>query len=87
MPNQQVTYDADVTYDAAMQRAETIATTLSRGAGSLGDALSLYEEGITLLARAAAQLHAFEQRAQELIERADGSLGLSDLAQSTRQAE
>ena len=68
-----------VTFEKAMSGAEKIAAALSAGACSLDQALRMYEEGVGLLSRAAAELERIEQRAKELISHPDGTFGVVDL--------
>ena len=68
-----------VTFEQAMSGAEKISATMSSGACSLDEALCMYEEGVGLLARAAAELARIEQRAKELIAHPDGTFDVMDL--------
>lgn len=65
-----------MTFEKAMTSAEQIAARLSSGACSLDEALSLYEEGVGLLARASAELARIEQRARELVAQPDGTFSV-----------
>jgi len=54
------------TYTEAMQRLETIVTTLERGGMGLDETLKLYEEGAELLRLCKTELSAAEGRLNEL---------------------
>ena len=54
------------TYTEAMQRLETIVTTLERGGMGLDETLKLYEEGAELLRLCKTELSATEGRLNEL---------------------
>ena len=54
------------TYTEAMQRLETIVTTLERGGMGLDETLKLYEEGAELLRLCKTELSSAEGRLNEL---------------------
>ena len=62
-----------MTFERRLARLEEIAKELERENIELSRALELFEEGITCLREATAELAQAEVRVQQLIERADGS--------------
>ncbi len=67
-----------MTFEAAMERLETILQLLESGNENLDDALSLYEEGIKLIRACSETLENAEQSVKILQAQEDGSIGLSD---------
>ena len=62
-----------MTFERRVTRLEEIARELERDNIDLSRALELFEEGVTCLREATAELAKAEVRVQQLIERADGS--------------
>ena len=69
-----------MSFEADLARIESILAELDADTLELDRALRLFEEGVARLREAAAALDAAEGRVRLLVERADGSLTLSDLA-------
>ena len=69
-----------MSFEADLARIESILAELDADTLELDSALRLFEEGVARLREAAAALDAAERRVRLLVERADGSLTLSDLA-------
>ena len=67
-------------FEADLARIEAILAELEADTLELDRALRLFEEGVARLRDAAAALDAAEGRIRLLVESADGSLSLSDLA-------
>ncbi len=70
----------DLPFEEAVSRLEAIVATLegkSEGA-SLDESLRLYEEGVSLVRRCAAELNAAEQRVQILQRTEDGEIAPHD---------
>ena len=67
---------ADMPFEAAMARLETVVSTLEgRGeAASLDESLRLYEEGVALVRRLSAELNSAEQRVQILQRTPEGEI-------------
>jgi exodeoxyribonuclease VII small subunit len=60
------------TYEALMERLQTVVERLETGQLPLAEALALYEEGVALAARCQQVLDAAELRVQQLVVDADG---------------
>ncbi len=69
-----------MSYEADLDRIESIVTELEREDLELDRALRLFEEGVERLRSAAAALADAEGRLRLLVERADGSFVLGDIA-------
>jgi len=61
-----------MTFEENLARLEAIATALDRDDLSLEQALALFEEGITKLKDASAELAKAEGRVRQLVEKAEG---------------
>jgi len=59
-------------YEALMERLQTVVERLETGQLPLAEALSLYEEGVALAARCQQILDAAELRVEQLVVDADG---------------
>ena len=68
-----------MTLDETLDRLELIVVRLDEERMELGDALALFEEGVTLLRSAAAVLTEAETRVKRLTELADGAFVLEEL--------
>jgi exodeoxyribonuclease VII small subunit len=68
-----------VTLDETLNRLEHIVVRLDEERMELGDALALFEEGVTLLRSAAGVLTEAEARVKRLTELADGAFVLEEL--------
>lgn len=68
-----------MSFETSLARLEEIVAALDGGQLSLAEALTLFEEGISCLREAAAELTRAEGRLMELRQEADGALGLVDL--------
>ncbi len=68
-----------MSYEADLDRIESIVTELEREDLELDRALRLFEEGVERLRSAAAALADAEGRLRLLVERADGSFVLGDI--------
>ena len=69
-----------MSYEADLERIESIVAELERDDLELDRALRLFEEGVERLRTAAAALAETEGRVRLLIEQADGSFALGDVA-------
>jgi exodeoxyribonuclease VII small subunit len=67
-----------LTFEERLARLEQIASELDAENVDLARALSLFEEGIDHLRNAAAELATAEATVQRLVERADGTFGVTD---------
>ena len=67
-----------LTFEERVARLEEIASELDAENVDLAKALSLFEEGIEHLRSAAAELASAEATVQRLVERADGTFGVTD---------
>jgi exodeoxyribonuclease VII small subunit len=67
-----------LTFEERLARLEQIASELDAENVDLARALSLFEEGIDHLRTAAAELATAEATVQRLVERADGTFGVTD---------
>lgn len=67
-----------LTFEQRLARLEQIASELDTENVDLAKALALFEEGIEHLRNAAAELASAEATVQKLIERADGTFGVTD---------
>jgi exodeoxyribonuclease VII small subunit len=65
-------------YEQDIQRLEQIIAALDRRDLDLDEALRLFEEGVERLRAASSALRAAEAGIRQLVEQADGSLGLAD---------
>jgi exodeoxyribonuclease VII small subunit len=65
--------------EQTLARLEEIVARLDEERMDLGEALALFEEGVTHLRSAAAELTEAETRVKRLIEEADGTFVLEDL--------
>lgn len=65
-------------YEQDIQRLEQIIAALDRRDLDLDEALRLFEEGVERLRAASSALGAAEASVRQLVEQADGSLGLAD---------
>ena len=68
-----------LTFEERLARLEQIASELDAENVDLAQALSLFEEGIDHLRNAAAELATAEATVQRLVERADGTFGVTDV--------
>ena len=68
-----------LTFEERVARLEEIASELDTETVDLAKALSLFEEGIEHLRSAAAELATAEATVQKLVERADGTFGVTDV--------
>jgi exodeoxyribonuclease VII small subunit len=68
-----------MTLDETLERLELIVVRLDEERMELGDALALFEEGVTLLRSAAGVLTEAEARVKRLTELADGAFVLEEL--------
>jgi exodeoxyribonuclease VII small subunit len=68
-----------MTLEETLERLEHIAVRLDEERMELGDALALFEEGVTLLRSAAGVLTEAEARVKRLTELADGAFVLEEL--------
>ena len=68
-----------MTLDETLERLERIVVRLDEERMELGDALALFEEGVTLLRSAAGVLTEAEARVKRLTELADGAFVLEEL--------
>jgi exodeoxyribonuclease VII small subunit len=62
-----------------LRRLEDIVRRLEAEETDLDQAIALFEEGVTLLRDARTRLDAAEVRVQQILEKADGQLGATDL--------
>jgi exodeoxyribonuclease VII small subunit len=67
-----------VSFEEDLARLDAIARALENDQLPLGDALKLFEEGVTRLRSAAKALEAAEGRVQQLVEQADGTFTVKD---------
>ena len=67
-----------LTFEERLARLEQIASELDTENVDLAKALALFEEGIEHLRSAAAELASAEATVQKLVERADGTFGVTD---------
>jgi exodeoxyribonuclease VII small subunit len=67
-----------LTFEQRLARLEQIASELDAENVDLAKALSLFEEGIEHLRSAATELATAEATVQRLVERADGTFGVTD---------
>lgn len=67
-----------MSYEQDLARIEQIVAELERKDIDLGAAMTLFEEGVGLLRRAADQLAGAEEKVRRLVEDADGKLRLAD---------
>ena len=67
-----------LTFEQRLARLEQIASELDAENVDLAKALLLFEEGIEHLRTAAAELATAEATVQRLVERADGTFGVTD---------
>ena len=67
-----------LTFEERVARLEEIASELDAENVDLAKALALFEEGIEHLRSAAAELASAEATVQRLVERADGTFGVTD---------
>jgi exodeoxyribonuclease VII small subunit len=67
-----------LTFEERLARLEQIASALDAENVDLAQALALFEEGIEHLRNAAAELATAEATVQRLVERADGTFGVTD---------
>ena len=67
-----------MSYEADLDRIESIVAELERDDLDLDRALQLFEEGVERLRSAAASLAEVEGRVRLLVEQADGSFALGD---------
>jgi len=67
-----------LTFEERLARLEQIASELDAESVDLAKALSLFEEGIEHLRTAAEELATAEATVQRLVERADGTFGVTD---------
>jgi exodeoxyribonuclease VII small subunit len=68
-----------MTLEETLERLEYIVVRLDEERMELGDALALFEEGVTLLRSAAGVLTEAEARVKRLTELADGAFVLEEL--------
>jgi exodeoxyribonuclease VII small subunit len=68
-----------MTLEETLERLEHIVVRLDEERMELGDALALFEEGVTLLRSAAGVLTEAEARVKRLTELADGAFVLEEL--------
>jgi exodeoxyribonuclease VII small subunit len=68
-----------MTLEETLERLELIVVRLDEERMELGDALALFEEGVTLLRSAAGVLTDAEARVKRLTELADGAFVLEEL--------
>jgi exodeoxyribonuclease VII small subunit len=68
-----------MTLEETLARLESIVARLDEERMELGDALALFEEGVTLLRSAAGVLTEADARVKRLTELADGAFALEDL--------
>ena len=68
-----------MTLDETLARLEEIVTRLDEERMELGDALALFEEGVTHLRSAASVLTEADARVKRLTELADGAFALEEL--------
>lgn len=64
--------NTDDTYEALMERLQSVVERLETGQLPLAEALSFYEEGVALAARCQQILDAAELRVEQLVVDADG---------------
>jgi exodeoxyribonuclease VII small subunit len=69
-----------VTFEQSLARLEEIVRDLERSDLDLDQALRLFEEGIGHLRTAGESLKAVDARVQQLVEAADGSFSVTELA-------
>jgi len=67
-----------LTFEEALARLETIAEQIERGQIGLEESITRYEEGMTLVRQCRDMLTRAEQRIQQINQRADGSLEITD---------
>lgn len=68
----------EMSFEVAMTRLEEIVRLLENDKAPLEESLRLYEEGVALVRRCAAELDRAEQRVQILQRAADGTVGAVD---------
>lgn len=71
---------AGLSFEEALAELEKIVKGLEGGQQKLEDAITCYERGTLLRRHCEAKLAEAEARVQAIVERADGTLGLRDLA-------
>lgn len=64
---------ADLSFEDALSRLETIVSRLESGSAPLEESISLYEEGALLKAHCEARLKAAQLRVEKIVVGADGS--------------
>lgn len=70
--------DANPTFEARLQRLETIVRELEGDQLELARALALFQEGVECLRAASQELGEARSQVQRLVERDDGSFELTD---------
>jgi len=68
-----------VNFEERLARLERIASELESDEVELARALALFEEGVEHLRLASAELADAEAKLEQLVERADGTLGVIDI--------
>jgi len=68
-----------VNFEERLARLERIASELESDEVELSRALALFEEGVEHLRLASAELADAEAKLEQLVERADGTLGVIDI--------
>jgi exodeoxyribonuclease VII small subunit len=68
-----------MTFEKSLQRLEEIVAELEADQVDLARALALFQEGVDCMRSAAEELAHVEAQVHRLVERADGSFGLTEL--------
>ena len=75
-----------MSFEASMERLESILHTLESGNEDLDTSLKLYEEGISLVRACSNQLEKAEQKIKILQTQPDGSVVLEDFGKTEEEA-
>ena len=59
----------EISFEESMKRLDTIVNVLEKGDSSLEDSLKMFEEGLGLVASCDAQLKAFDNKLQEVLQK------------------
>lgn len=78
--------DEPLTFEAALERLQTIVGELEGGELSLEESIARYEEGMKLSRRLTQQLEAAEQRIERLLESGNGGIATRAMELDPREA-